>query len=61
MPAHAQNPWHGINDVERTDLAPPPGEIEMNYDYWYQPRQNVMVSTEWAAPKTYVLMWEVTP
>ncbi|TYL39470.1 selenium-binding protein [Natronococcus pandeyae] len=31
----------------------PPGEIEMNYDYWYQPRQNVMVSTEWAAPKTY--------
>lgn len=31
----------------------PPDEIEMNYDYWYQPRQNVMVSTEWAAPKTY--------
>ncbi len=25
----------------------------MNYDYWYQPRQNVMVSSEWAAPKTY--------
>ncbi len=31
----------------------PPGEIEMNYDFWYQPRQNVMLSTEWAAPKTY--------
>ncbi|MFC7080411.1 selenium-binding family protein [Halorussus caseinilyticus] len=31
----------------------PPGEIEMNYDYWYQPRHNVMVSTEWAAPETY--------
>ena len=31
----------------------PPGEIEMNYDYWYQPRHNVMVSSEWAAPKTY--------
>ncbi|WP_254544227.1 selenium-binding family protein [Halomarina pelagica] len=30
-----------------------PGEIEMNYDYWYQPRHNVMISTEWAAPKTY--------
>ena len=30
-----------------------PGEIEMNYDFWYQPRQNVMLSTEWAAPKTY--------
>jgi selenium-binding protein 1 len=31
----------------------PPGEIEMNYDYWYQPRRNVMISSEWAAPKTY--------
>ncbi|MFC7154782.1 selenium-binding protein SBP56-related protein [Halomarina halobia] len=30
-----------------------PGEIEMNYDYWYQPRHNVMISSEWAAPKTY--------
>ncbi|AUV82335.1 selenium-binding protein [Salinigranum rubrum] len=29
------------------------GEMEMNYDYWYQPRHNVMVSSEWAAPKTY--------
>ena len=24
-----------------------------NYDYWYQPRHNVMISTEFAAPKTY--------
>ena len=31
----------------------PPGEIEMNYDFWYQPRHDVMVSTEWAAPETY--------
>ncbi len=23
-----------------------------NYDYWYQPRHNVMVSREWAAPNT---------
>jgi selenium-binding protein 1 len=30
-----------------------PGDIDMNYDFWYQPRQNVMLSTEWAAPKTY--------
>ncbi|KAM8921541.1 methanethiol oxidase [Pelodytes ibericus] len=22
------------------------------YDFWYQPRHNVMISTEWAAPKT---------
>lgn len=27
--------------------------IDYNYDYWYQPRHNIMVSTEWAAPKTY--------
>ncbi|MEY7850721.1 selenium-binding protein SBP56-related protein [Natrarchaeobius sp. A-rgal3] len=30
-----------------------PGDIEMNYDFWYQPRRNVMVSSEWAAPETY--------
>jgi len=22
----------------------------MGYDYWYQPRHNVMVSTEWGSP-----------
>ncbi|MFC4245927.1 selenium-binding family protein [Natribaculum luteum] len=30
-----------------------PGEIEFNYDFWYQPRRDVMVSSEWAAPATY--------
>jgi selenium-binding protein 1 len=25
-----------------------------NYDFWYQPRHNVMVSSEFAAPKTYL-------
>ncbi|WIV66951.1 selenium-binding protein SBP56-related protein [Natrialbaceae archaeon AArc-T1-2] len=29
------------------------GEMAMNYDYWYQPRHNVLVSSEWAAPETY--------
>lgn len=29
------------------------GDMKFNYDYWYQPRHNVMVSSEWAAPKTY--------
>ncbi len=24
-----------------------------NYDFWYQPRHNVMVSSEWGAPKTF--------
>lgn len=27
--------------------------VDFNYDFWYQPRYNIMVSTEWAAPKTY--------
>jgi len=31
----------------------PPGEIGMNYDFWYQPRRDVMVSSEWAAPNVY--------
>ncbi|WP_435334370.1 selenium-binding protein SBP56-related protein [Haloarchaeobius sp. TZWWS8] len=41
------------HDFEITGRWDQPGDAEMNYDYWYQPRQNVMVSTEWAAPKTY--------
>jgi len=27
--------------------------MNYNYDFWYQPRHNVMVSSEWSAPKTY--------
>ncbi len=27
--------------------------MHYNYDYWYQPRHNGMVSSEWAAPRTY--------
>lgn len=26
---------------------------EFNYDYWYQPRHNVMISTEWASPRIF--------
>ncbi|HEX4590477.1 MAG TPA: selenium-binding family protein, partial [Gemmataceae bacterium] len=26
--------------------------MHWNYDFWYQPRHNVMVSSEWAAPNT---------
>lgn len=25
-------------------------EPKFNYDFWYQPRQNVMISTEWGTP-----------
>ena len=29
-----------------------PGEAApFGYDFWYQPRHNVMMSSEWAAPK----------
>src|ERR1051325_384485 len=28
--------------------------MKYNYDFWYQARHNVMVSSEWAAPKTVV-------
>ena len=28
------------------------GGMHYNYDFWYQPRHNVMVSSEWAAPST---------
>ncbi len=27
-------------------------EMHFNYDFWYQPRHNVMISSEWAAPHT---------
>jgi methanethiol oxidase len=30
-----------------------PGALRYNYDFWYQPRHNVMLSSEWAAPNTF--------
>jgi len=27
--------------------------MKFNYDFWYQPRHNIMVSSEWGAAKTY--------
>jgi len=30
------------------------GAMRFNYDYWYQPRHNVMVSSEWGAPNTFL-------
>jgi methanethiol oxidase len=29
------------------------GEQRLNYDFWYQPRKNVLVSSEFAAPSVY--------
>ncbi len=30
------------------------GDIQFSYDFWYQPRHNVMASSEWAAPNTFM-------
>ena len=30
------------------------GDIPVSYDFWYQPRHNIMVSSEWAAPNTFM-------
>jgi len=30
-----------------------PGEVPFMYDFWYQPRQNAMITSEWAAPNTF--------
>ena len=30
------------------------GDIPFSYDFWYQPRHNVMVTSEWAAPNTFM-------
>jgi selenium-binding protein 1 len=32
---------------------PPASGMQFNYDFWYQPRRNVMISSEWAAPNTF--------
>ena len=36
------------------------GDIKFGYDFWYQPRHNVMVSSEWAAPilSCRALIWK---
>lgn len=28
--------------------------MKYNYDFWYQPRHNMMVSSEWASPNTFI-------
>lgn len=30
------------------------GSMKYNYDFWYQPRHDLMVSSEWAAPNTFM-------
>lgn len=33
------------------EAGPPP---PFGYDFWYQPRHNVMVSSEWGEPNTFI-------
>jgi len=33
--------------------------MNYNYDFWYQPRHNAMVSSEWAAPNTFMPGFEL--
>ena len=30
-----------------------PADLQFMYDFWYQPRQNTLVSSEWGAPNTF--------
>jgi len=30
-----------------------PSDVQFTYDFWYQPRQNTLVSSEWGAPNTF--------
>jgi methanethiol oxidase len=41
------------HDFEIMGRWEPPGEIDFDFDFWYPPRRDVMVSSEWAAPFTY--------
>lgn len=33
--------------------------MNFSYDFWYQPRQNMMVSSEWSAPNTFMPGFEL--
>jgi len=30
-----------------------PSSVQFYYDFWYKPRYNIMVSSEWAAPNVF--------
>jgi len=30
-----------------------PSAVQFYYDFWYKPRANIMVSSEWAAPSVF--------
>jgi len=36
--------WNGGNN---------PSSVQFYYDFWYKPRYNIMVSSEWAAPNVF--------
>ena len=32
----------------------PEQSVEFGYDFWYQPRHNIMISTEWGCPTKFL-------
>ncbi|XP_062821360.1 methanethiol oxidase isoform X2 [Anolis carolinensis] len=40
-------------EVKGTWDCPEDGPVQM-YDFWYQPRHNVLMSTEWGEPKVFI-------
>lgn len=42
-----------LKDKWETKSAP------MGYDFWYQPRHNVMISSEWGAPHAFKKKFEM--
>lgn len=42
-----------FNAIGRWDHGDTPASVQLYYDFWYKPRANVMVSSEWAAPKIF--------
>ncbi len=53
---HGNGPGGFLLLDDKFDVAgrwdPPHSGMRFNYDFWYQPRHNVMVTSEWGAPNT---------
>jgi selenium-binding protein 1 len=53
---HGNGPGGFLLLDDKFDVAgrwdPPQSGMRFNYDFWYQPRHNVMVTSEWGAPNT---------
>lgn len=39
--------------IGRWDNGKTKSPVQIYYDFWYKPRQNIMISSEWAAPEVF--------